>query len=252
MLCCCAADDGGTQIQVQAQESLTGGDQVVKPLDEADNKDDFSYDGPPVTPVRSSSRAGPLSIFSAKAPDPVFEITLKRTSKDRPWGVLLDFADEVSAYVCEVDRDETSVAGAYNASAPEDAQLSAGDYIIGVNGDMLNSKAKNEMIKHLRDLLKSSDSLTLSVVRPYVYDVVVTRKDGQNLGLELLYSSRGGGLLIDKVHDGAVLSCSTEQIKPCDRIISVNNAHRIPENLLRAMGDQHAVLNMQISRPWLT
>lgn len=176
-----------------------------------------------------------------------FLISLERLKGGRVLGVSFDALDRSALRVAGLAEDVASagsLVGEYNASAPSNLQLSAGDYIMEVNGI-------REDIGQMVAELRTKDKLDIVVRRPQEF-MVTLQRSRQPLGMFLHYSDESKALVIGEVADGAVkdwnLSRDDKQVLKRDRIVAVNGVSSNVGEMLKALG-QEGVQNLLISRP---
>lgn len=178
-----------------------------------------------------------------------FTATLVRYGLDAPWGLVLDLSDGKLIHVSGLRASAVgSPVQRYNAEAPEDKKLKAGDYIVGVNSLLSHDihEASNSAAEMLGEEMKASTTANLHIRRPITFTVTVNR--GQEpMGLDLNFSNKSTSLVIVKVCEGSVRKCKPE-IHAGDRIVAVDGKTGNPDDLLEAIKDTQVPL-LTISRP---
>lgn len=175
-----------------------------------------------------------------------FVATLQRTTKEAPWGLKVDFADDRAVHICEV-RPISSPASVYNESAPPDEKIRAGDYIIAVNSASANRPGQaGSGADALRDEMKAM-SVELKIVRPERFERTI-QTDGHPMGLELNFTHKSSSLVIMRVCGGAVSRCAPDIIAG-DRIVGVDDVQGTPEQLLEAIRTSAGSVVLKMSRP---
>lgn len=164
----------------------------------------------------------------------------------KPVGVDLDITCHSAGYVCGI---KDGAVAAYNKTTSPEAQLRAGDYISKVNGAEGNGMAMMER-------MKKDSMLEITVQRPFIYTIAISRKDGkQPLGVNLSEHAPGTSLLIKEVGKGPVQEWNCAHpalaVRPGDRIIAVGGKRGSSAELVKAskVGKQ---LQLVISRPTTT
>lgn len=145
---------------------------------------------------------------------------------DDDFGWHLDVFDESTPWVAHVSDSQDTLLQRYNASAPPEKQLRAGDYIKRVNEEAVSSKA-------MMSALKQDIELEIVVQRPHVYTKTIV-KGGENMGLCLVFGPGSLRMLIEEVKDGVVSRCCPE-VQSGDRITKVNGQTGDSEGFLQTM-----------------
>jgi len=138
-----------------------------------------------------------------------FTVTVSREA-DQKLGVELDFMDEKTGRVIELDPD--------GALAKAGTNLKQGDHIIAVNG---SSTATRIMTRMKEDL-----TIEMLVERPVEFRIEVV-KGADGVGLDLTHAPRGDTLVIRNLTSkGAIKEWnekkSAAQVRRLDRIVEVN------------------------------
>mmetsp|Transcript_96862 Transcript_96862/g.172385 ORF Transcript_96862/g.172385 Transcript_96862/m.172385 type:complete len:312 (-) Transcript_96862:152-1087(-) len=184
-----------------------------------------------------TSRSIATTAWSGGTDGKEFTVTIERAA-GASLGLNLDALDGISLVVSSVKAGPVR---AYNESVDEDEQLQPGDSILEVNGVRDSSQA-------LLDRLKLDSALTLSVKRPRVLSISITRAYGP-LGLQVEHAPNGTTLLVMKVNPGLIkdwnLSHRGLGIKRRDRVSCVNGLRGNPTELMARM-KQAAVQNEKL------
>mmetsp|Transcript_34597 Transcript_34597/g.98437 ORF Transcript_34597/g.98437 Transcript_34597/m.98437 type:complete len:237 (-) Transcript_34597:12-722(-) len=144
-----------------------------------------------------------------------FLATLTRVAGSGRIGLLLEVFGAAPARILEVDSDETTAAGSYNASAPDELQLRPGDYIVDAAGQAASSASIPKA------LASSSSAITVLIVRPVLFAVTFSRKH-ERLGLSLKQNKGGKCILIEAVEFEDAKQAASVDLQQGDRILSVN------------------------------
>lgn len=174
-----------------------------------------------------------------------FTVELVRKSENSPWGMAVDLAGARAIHVCSVSHGDTPM-GLYNSKAPPDKRVHPGDYVVAVNGKSAAKDGSAGDSEELSAAMRTSLKVELLVERPHVYRSTVN-KGTDAIGLDLSYNSRGIGLVVVGVLDGAVKKQAPEII-PGDRIMSVNDMKGQASQLLNAMRNMSDQVDLILSR----
>jgi len=181
-----------------------------------------------------------------RAPPKQFTINLEK-SVGKLLGADLDVSCGRMGYLTIIMKD--GIFAEYNRTATPDKQLRVGDYIMKVNGIQGNSLS-------MLDCLKRENKFEVTIQRPLLFNIAVSRKDAKTqLGVTLVERPSGNSLLIKEVIKGLVMEWNImhpeQEVRAGDRIVSVNGKGGEVQELIDAskVGTQ---LQLAISRPSTT
>lgn len=176
-------------------------------------------------------------------PTQLFIVIEKQQGK--PLGVDLDITSGSAGYVCGITDGAVA---AYNKVTSPERQLKVGDYITKVN----NVEGSGT---DLLERMKKDTRLEVTVHRPFIYTIAISRKNAkQPLGVNLSQHA-GTSLLITEVGKGPVQDWNSAHpsvaVRPGDRIVAVGGKRGSAAELVKAskVGKQ---LQLVISRPTTT
>lgn len=180
-------------------------------------------------------------------PEPPTQLTITiEKVPGKPLGVDLDIACGSVPYMCGI---KDGAVAEYNKTASPETQLKVGDYITKVNGVEGNGNA-------LLERMKNDTMLEVTVQRPFIYTIAISRKNTkQPLGVNLSQHAPGTSLLIKEVGKGPVQDWNSAHpalaVRPGDRIVAVGGKRGSVAELAKAskVGKQ---LQLVISRPTTT
>mmetsp|Transcript_88666 Transcript_88666/g.248099 ORF Transcript_88666/g.248099 Transcript_88666/m.248099 type:complete len:216 (+) Transcript_88666:3-650(+) len=187
----------------------------------------------------SAEKAAAMDKFIAEhGHGATFAAVLSLDGPGRRLGMIVEQVADEALYIASVDDDDATVVGRYNARAPPDRDLRAGDYIAsadGMTGDAAFAR------------LAGQSQVELVIRRPALFTVTV-RKNGLPLGFVLQCDKLGSSLYVLDVEDGGAVKAADVDLEPGDRIVSVNGRAGSPVVLNDAL-ESSDVLAMMISRP---
>mmetsp|Transcript_100635 Transcript_100635/g.215698 ORF Transcript_100635/g.215698 Transcript_100635/m.215698 type:complete len:235 (-) Transcript_100635:120-824(-) len=169
-----------------------------------------------------------------------FLVKILNKSKDaESGGIGLDDMDGVYAHICKVKPG--SLVDDWNAKVSSDKQVKVGDYITRVNGK------DTALIDSVEQALTEEGELALTIVRPVVFDAIVTKKEGDSLGIEVACTVDTISLLLKDVgHNGQFAVWNRENpdmlIRSNDRIMAVNGQGGDPSAVEISKAIQNAAL----------
>jgi len=180
-------------------------------------------------------------------PEPATQLTIAiEKVPGKPLGVDVDIACGSVGYMCGINDGAVAE---YNKIASPETQLKVGDYITKVNGVEGNSVA-------LLERMKNDTMLEVTIQRPFVYTIAISRKTAkQQLGVNLSQHAPGTSLLIKEVGKGPVQDWNSAHpalaVRPGDRIVAVGGKRGSVAELVKAskIGTH---LQLVISRPTTT
>mmetsp|Transcript_126013 Transcript_126013/g.356341 ORF Transcript_126013/g.356341 Transcript_126013/m.356341 type:complete len:220 (-) Transcript_126013:77-736(-) len=217
MMCCCAAEpDPSTVVELQAERMGSTG------------KDDPGEAATPAEGHGPEARNIDFTVNITKSPGSLL-------------GLELDLMDDEFAQVVGI---EAGCVQTYNRTAPQDAQLQAGDFITAVNSNSGDAKG-------ILETLKSSEELNISVRRCCEIDVTISKDDGA-VGMDLHKAPRGFALLVHEVRDGGIQAWNTanpsKAVGPKDRITCVNGTRENTSAMMKLVKEVPN-LELKIVRP---
>lgn len=242
MFCCCTVEDDDAVI-IDTPVALAGNHTK-------ESGEDVKADGLQLqeTPAKQLGPADPQAQAPAAKRDAEvlgeetsFVAVLRRQEAEEALGMGVDFADRKVLHVCQLLAEGINPISRYNASAPR-RQIRNGDYIVSINGLSYETVLSPEKIL---DMLRLS-SVEVAIRRPHLFECQVDRQ-GQAMGLELIYCDSGASLIITGVSAGAVQSTAPEVVMG-DRIVSVNGVEGGPQVLLHAIQEANGPMTLRISR----
>mmetsp|Transcript_119643 Transcript_119643/g.345871 ORF Transcript_119643/g.345871 Transcript_119643/m.345871 type:complete len:233 (+) Transcript_119643:90-788(+) len=169
-----------------------------------------------------------------------FEVTLKKATPTTPFGWRVDFLDKEALFVCSLVADPATVVSRYNSSAPPEARIQEGDFIVSVNRTVRDSMA-------MASMLKEHPTVEVLIQRPLKFRIKLD-KHGESIGLDLKFGLSGNSLLVEGIREGAVRS-RARQMRVGDRIVSVCGVTGNSSQLLKAM-QEHDPLQIDCVRLW--
>lgn len=178
----------------------------------------------------------------------VFTATLSRGSEGL-LGFKVDVCDQYRIHICRMLPDAETAIAVYNASAPQEKQINIGDYILAVNTVSNKTvQAPMSVAAAMREeLLNGEKAVSLVVSRPYIFKCKVERQN-KPMGVELTYCDDAISLVVARVNAGAVQTTAPE-IRPGDRILSVDGCQGSSEELVRVFRAAGESMLLQMSRP---
>lgn len=163
-----------------------------------------------------------------------FVASLRRSFLGQEVGLGVETFEPSKVYIASVSTNPDTAVQRYNESAPEAERIAVGDYISEIDG---------ETAPRFVEKLMMSESLQLTIQRPQLFTVVVT-KCGLPLGLEIKHAPGGSSLTVTRIeHTGAVRAFGAN-IAAGDRIVAVGGRSGCVAELLSEL--RHA------KRPELT
>jgi len=222
--CCCTQADGQTPVLADQLPSSTGGPE--KP----------PASGGPVPPEPPA--IAPPEPASAPPPVGAFIATLVRASSSQATGMSLEaFEPSNNIFITSVAEDPSTIVGSYNATAPRDQLIMAGDFIVAIEGASSIMEMRKEMM---------GNQFRISIQRPRHTKVTVP-KLGKHLGLGIKYDPAGTCLTIHTVSATGAAHAAGVGLAPGDRIVGVNGAAARATTMLAELRDS-ASPELTISR----
>jgi hypothetical protein len=176
-----------------------------------------------------------------------FRFFVQKPERHTPLGAILDDADGKYIFIAQLMDEELDHAfPRYNLRAGYGEVLSAGDFIVEVNGISGDSRQMMEEMNVEREL-------TLTVRRST--EVRVQIKKSGTLGLEF-HTQRATCLLVQEIHDEGPIhewNCSNpgQEVKPLDRLVAVNGTAPGDSDLLFGLLWETELSEMTFVRPVL-
>lgn len=163
----------------------------------------------------------------------IFTAMLEKPSLTSPLGLHVDLLDERLLFVNKLlsvhgGRRGTTVVQLYNKLVPKALQVQQGDYIQQVNG------TTGAIV--MREALRNDRILQLVIQRPILFQRPINMQKGQSLGLDLNFGD-ADNLPIASVDPSGIVALSAPDVKPGDRIVSVNGMQGDASVLIRNIQD---------------